>query len=230
MRSPQPNRKTSSCRYPEEPDGLLGLDPQLLCYSWITGISEVAQIVFVRKRSVEIQYFAPPSPTNSDTTSASWFTAPSSESNQRSFCRIAAFVFRKNPATHAGISGCICEEVGWSKPASFAGQEHRTFVCLTSLRTKYPPMSPKLNPKRAVFVLTKIDEILAWERRKEAEKDTRFVELGRHLCEVRAGQYWRVEKLASFDDSLGRRFPESRARRTTLCRYTNTCLQRSSGV
>src|SRR3989442_1700301 len=25
---------------------------------------------------------------------------------------------------------------------------------------------------------------------KEAEKDTRFVELGRYLCEVRAGQYW----------------------------------------
>jgi len=48
--------KTSSCRYPEEPDGLLALDPQLLCYSWMTGISEVAQVVFVRKRMVEIQY------------------------------------------------------------------------------------------------------------------------------------------------------------------------------
>ena len=48
--------KTSSARYPEEPEGLLALDPQLLCYSWITGISDVAQIVFVRKRLVEIQY------------------------------------------------------------------------------------------------------------------------------------------------------------------------------
>ena len=48
--------KTSSSRYAEEPQGLLGLDPQLLCYSWITGISEVAQVVFVRKRLVEIQY------------------------------------------------------------------------------------------------------------------------------------------------------------------------------
>src|ERR1700740_808336 len=48
--------KTSSSRYPEEPDGLLSLDPQLVCYSWITGIAEVAQIVFVRKRLVEIQY------------------------------------------------------------------------------------------------------------------------------------------------------------------------------
>ena len=71
-------------------------------------------------------------------------------------------------------------------------------------------MPPKLIEKRARFVLTKIDEILAWERRKEAEKDTRFVELGRYLCEVRAGQYWRMEKLKSFDEFLERRFPESR--------------------
>ena len=62
-------------------------------------------------------------------------------------------------------------------------------------------MLPKLNRKRALFVLTKIDEILAWEERKETERDTRFVELGRYLCEVRAGQYWRVEKLKSFDES-----------------------------
>src|SRR5437763_14899939 len=94
-------------------------------------------------------------------------------------------------------------------PRSFAGQEPRTLVCLTSLRTKYPPMPPKLNQKRALFVLTKIDEILAWERRKEAERETRFVELGRYLCEVRAGQYWRLENLGSFDAFLERRFPES---------------------
>jgi hypothetical protein len=48
--------KTTSSRYPEAPDGLLALDPQLVCYSWITGISHVAQIVFVRKRLVEVQY------------------------------------------------------------------------------------------------------------------------------------------------------------------------------
>ncbi len=71
-------------------------------------------------------------------------------------------------------------------------------------------MLPKLNRRRAMFVLTKIDEILAWEQQKEAERDTRFVELGRYLCEVRAGQYWRVENVKSFDDFLERRFPESR--------------------
>src|SRR5256884_8864574 len=48
--------KTTSSRYPEEPDGLLALDPQLVCYSWITGIAEVAEVVFVRKRLVEVQY------------------------------------------------------------------------------------------------------------------------------------------------------------------------------
>ena len=48
--------KTTSSRYAEAPDGLLALDPQLVCYSWMTGISEVAQVVFVRKRLVEVQY------------------------------------------------------------------------------------------------------------------------------------------------------------------------------
>ena len=71
-------------------------------------------------------------------------------------------------------------------------------------------MLPKLNRKRAQFVLTKIDEILSRERRKELERDTYFVELGRYLCEVRAGQYWRLENLKSFDEFLERRFPESR--------------------
>ena len=36
------------------------------------------------------------------------------------------------------------------------------------------------------------------------------MELGRYLCEVRAGQYWRLENLKSFDEFLERRFPESR--------------------
>jgi hypothetical protein len=69
---------------------------------------------------------------------------------------------------------------------------------------------PKLNPKRARFVLTRIDEILEWEKQHETERDTKFVELGKYLCEVRAGQYWRMENLKSFDDFLEKRFPESR--------------------
>jgi hypothetical protein len=83
-------------------------------------------------------------------------------------------------------------------------------VSLMSLNTKNPPITPKLNEKRARFVLSKIDQILDWERQTDRERDTRFVELGRYLCEVRAGQYWRLENLASFDDFLQRRFSESR--------------------
>jgi hypothetical protein len=48
--------KTTSSRYPEEPAGILSLDPQLLCYSWLTDISEVAFAVFVRRSRPEIQY------------------------------------------------------------------------------------------------------------------------------------------------------------------------------
>ena len=48
--------KTASARYPEEPVGIAALDPQLLCYSWMTGIDTVAQVVFVRKSAVEVQY------------------------------------------------------------------------------------------------------------------------------------------------------------------------------
>jgi hypothetical protein len=71
-------------------------------------------------------------------------------------------------------------------------------------------MPPKFNRQRALFVLGKIDEILAWEQRRETERDTKFVDLGRYLCEVRAGQYWRLENLKSFDEFLERRFPGSR--------------------
>jgi hypothetical protein len=83
-------------------------------------------------------------------------------------------------------------------------------VCLTNLVTRHPPMQPKLNCRRAEAVLCRIDAILASEAQHENERDTKFVELGKCLCEVRAGRYWRLEKLKSFDDFLEQRFPGSR--------------------
>lgn len=71
-------------------------------------------------------------------------------------------------------------------------------------------MPPKLNTKRARLVLSKISQILEWEQRVEHERESRFVELGRYLCEVRAGQYWKLENLQSFDQFLEARFPGSR--------------------
>jgi hypothetical protein len=60
-------------------------------------------------------------------------------------------------------------------------------ICVTSSVKKCLPNS-------IAIVLGKIDEILAWEQRKKHERDERFVELGQYLCEMRAGQYWRLEK------------------------------------
>jgi hypothetical protein len=71
-------------------------------------------------------------------------------------------------------------------------------------------MPPKMDRRHAEAVLSRVDAILAWEAQHENERDTRFVELGKCLCEVRAGQYWRLEKLKSFDEYVERRFPESR--------------------
>src|SRR5258708_3988957 len=70
-------------------------------------------------------------------------------------------------------------------------------------------LSPDLNRRRAVFVLGKIDEILSWEKAKNKRR-TRFVELREYLCEVRSKQYWRLERLKSFDEFLAKRFPDSR--------------------
>ena len=44
----------------------------------------------------------------------------------------------------------------------------------------------------------------------DLDRDTKFVELGHYLCEVRAGQYWRVDELKSFDEFLERKFSGSR--------------------
>src|ERR1700693_3921651 len=51
--------KNTASRYLEEPAGLLALDPQLVCYSWVTGIADVAQVVFVRKGVVIISSSRP---------------------------------------------------------------------------------------------------------------------------------------------------------------------------
>ena len=71
-------------------------------------------------------------------------------------------------------------------------------------------LTPEIDERRAAFVLGKINDILSWEKTKEHERDARFVELGEYLCEVRAKQYWLVERLKSFDEFLERHFPDSR--------------------
>ena len=83
--------KTTTSRYPEEPEGLLSLDPQLICYSWVSGIRDVALVVFVRKRLPEIQYLK----------------ATITEAQQREFGELVASAVRQIEAgqfpPHSGI-------------------------------------------------------------------------------------------------------------------------------
>jgi hypothetical protein len=71
-------------------------------------------------------------------------------------------------------------------------------------------LTPEIDERRAAFVLGKINDILSWEKTKQHERDARFVELGEYLCEVRAKQYWRMERLKCFDEFLEKHFPDSR--------------------
>ena len=58
-------------------------------------------------------------------------------------------------------------------------------------------------------MLSRIDAILRWEQKTDQHKDQKFVELGKHLCEVRKHGYWRLEH-KSFEAYLEKKFPDSR--------------------
>jgi hypothetical protein len=52
-------------------------------------------------------------------------------------------------------------------------------IGLTNLRIEGRPIvSPELNRRRALIVLSKIDEILSWDKTRDRERDEQFVELG----------------------------------------------------
>src|ERR1700736_6774364 len=124
---------------------------------------------------------------------------------------IQEIVSRRRGASPAPPPVCALATSHSLVPNSFVNRERATLIGLTCLTNNGRPMvAPKLNRRRAVFVLSKIDQILAWEKTTDRERDSKFVELGRYLCEIRAGQYWRVDNVRSFDEFLERKFPESR--------------------
>ena len=97
--------KTTTSRYPEQPVGLLALDPQLICYSWISGIPGVAVVAFVRKQQPEIQYLR----------------ATISEDQRREYGRLVETTVAQIEAgqfvSHSGIrlpqNGCVsCSHLG----------------------------------------------------------------------------------------------------------------------
>src|SRR5208282_1373966 len=168
-------------------------------------------VVFVRKQQPEIQYLK----------------ATISEEQRREFGRLVETTISQIEAgqfaPHSGIrfpqNGCVsCAQLGLclgnqqlvdAKLVRRPGASDLDW--LDPLTTNGRPLvAPKLNRRRALLVLSKIDEILAWEKSSGQERDIRFVDLGRYLCEVRTGQYWRLDSLGSFDEFLERKFPGSR--------------------
>jgi hypothetical protein len=95
----------NGAQYSENPQGLLSLDPQLICYSWLTGISNVAFVVFIRKHHPEIQYLP----------------GTISEAQRREFGRLVETTVEQietaHFASHTGIrfpcNGCVsCSHLG----------------------------------------------------------------------------------------------------------------------
>jgi hypothetical protein len=105
--------KTSSSRYPEEPEGLLSLDPQLVCYSWMTGIAEVAQVVFVRKHVVEIQYLRTVISDEQREEFGHVVQDTIGRMNPRNSCRTVASAFRRIPAAVAPMWDSVSESRRW---------------------------------------------------------------------------------------------------------------------
>ena len=120
---------------------------------------------------------------NSALNLVSWWKVPSPRSSPARFSRTVAYGFPKTHALPAPTLGCAWDGRIWSRALSYEFVE-MNLVGLMSLTTKNPPASPNLNRRRALFVLTKIDEILAWEQGKETERDTKFVQLGRYLARL----------------------------------------------
>src|SRR6516225_6664087 len=66
-----------------------------------------------------------------------------------------------------------------------------------------------MDKARAKQVLDRIDEILRWESGMDQQKDQKFAELGKYLCEVRNQRYWRLG-YGSFEEFLEAKFQDSR--------------------
>jgi hypothetical protein len=127
----------------------------------MTGIADVAQVVFVRKRLVEVQYLQTTITEEQRQEFGQLVEDTIRWTESAQFPPTAASVPRRTPAAAAPTSGFVLDGRSWSSPLWCGGQEPNNLVGLTSLRTRIPPMLPKLNRRRALFVLTKSDEMLA---------------------------------------------------------------------
>src|SRR5437879_10200242 len=103
---------------------------------------------------------------SSGANSDGWWKRPSGRSSLASSCPTAASVSPRTRAAAVLILGFVSDARSWSRLSLSGGQEQKVLLGLTSFITRDRPMLPKLNRRRAQFVLSKIEEILAGEQRK----------------------------------------------------------------
>src|SRR5207302_11418877 len=119
----------------------------------------------------------PPSATCRGTSSVEWSRRRSAISKLASSCRTAVSVSHRTAASAAHSWGCVSETSSLLSRNLFVALERATLIGLTSLWINERPLvPPELNSKRASLVLSKIDEILAWEKSSVRERDTQFVD------------------------------------------------------
>jgi len=76
-------------------------------YSWMTGIAEVAQVVFVRKRLVEVQYLHTTITDEQRREFGHLLKTRSGGSSRPNFCPTAAFAFPRIPVAVAPTWDCV---------------------------------------------------------------------------------------------------------------------------
>ena len=82
--------KTTASRYSEEPAGLLALDPQLVCYSWVTVSPTWLRWYSSASGWSRFSTFGQPSATNSERSSATWSRTLFAGSKRPSSCPTVA--------------------------------------------------------------------------------------------------------------------------------------------
>jgi len=129
--------KTTSARYPEQSEGLTSLDLQLVCYSWITGISDVAIVAFVRKRVPEIQYLLASITDEQRRELGQVVEATARQIETAQFPPRPGIRLPRTGASAAPISDYALETSHWWGPNSFVNRERATWIGLTCLTTKW---------------------------------------------------------------------------------------------
>ncbi len=98
--------KTTSSRYPDSPEGLLSLDPQLICYSWITGITTWHSSFSCENMSRKFSIFERRSPKNNVMNLVGCLKRQLVKSRPPSFPPTAASAFRKTAVSVVHIWVC----------------------------------------------------------------------------------------------------------------------------